>query len=63
MLVVRDALIISCVNSGTSLFSGFVIFSVIGYMAKSQGKSVEDVAQSGWFLSYGKLNSIVLELM
>ena len=46
-LLFSDAFIISCVNSGTSMFSGFVIFSVIGFMAHEQGKSVAEVAQSG----------------
>lgn len=35
------------VNSGTSVFAGFVIFSFIGYMAIQQGKTVAEVAQSG----------------
>lgn len=46
-LFCRDALIISCVNSGTSMFSGFVIFSVIGFMADQQNKPVSEVAASG----------------
>ena len=45
--VFRDALFIACVNSGTSMFSGFVIFSVIGFMAQEQGKPVDEVAASG----------------
>ena len=43
----RDALIISAVNTGTSLFSGFVIFSFIGYMSKVQNVDVSTVATSG----------------
>ncbi|XP_046849414.1 sodium- and chloride-dependent GABA transporter 1-like isoform X2 [Xenia sp. Carnegie-2017] len=43
----RDAVLISIVNCGTSIFAGFVIFSVVGNMAMLQGKSVEDVASQG----------------
>ena len=45
--VVRDSLIIAFVNCGTSVFAGFVIFATVGYMAQTQGKSVEDVASEG----------------
>jgi len=34
-------------NSFTSLLSGFVIFSVLGFMAFKQGVSVDKVAESG----------------
>ena len=40
----RDCLVTSAVNSFTSFFSGFVIFTYLGYMAKSQNKEIEDVA-------------------
>jgi len=43
----RDCLVTSAVNSFTSLFSGFVIFTYLGYMARSQGKDIENVADQG----------------
>ena len=46
----RDAVIVIAVNCLTSLYAGFVVFSVLGYMADQQGLSVADVAQSGRFM-------------
>ena len=43
----KDAMIVGCINSATSLFAGFVIFSNLGYMAWYQNKKVSDVAQEG----------------
>lgn len=41
----RDALITSAVNCGTSFLAGFVVFSVLGYMAHEQHRHVTDVAR------------------
>lgn len=43
----RDALLTTSVNCVTSFFSGFVIFSVLGYMADKHKVSIEDVATEG----------------
>ncbi|GFU47434.1 sodium-dependent dopamine transporter [Trichonephila clavipes] len=45
--VYRDALLTSAVNSATSFLSGFVIFSVLGYMAHKAHVEVKDVATEG----------------
>lgn len=43
----RDALLTSIINSATSFIAGFVIFSVLGYMAHASGKPIEEVATEG----------------
>ena len=35
------------INCGTSLYAGFAIFSVLGFMAEQKGLPVEEVAASG----------------
>ena len=43
----RDSLIVALINCGTSIYSGFVIFSILGFMAKEKGVAVSDVAKGG----------------
>lgn len=43
----RDAVVVSSINCMTSLFGGFPIFSVIGFMAHTLKKDVSEVVSSG----------------
>lgn len=45
--VYRDAVMTSAINSATSFLAGFVIFSVLGYMAKRLDVDVRDIAAEG----------------
>lgn len=48
----RDAFILCLLNSATSLFAGFAIFSVLGYMSYELGVSIKAVAESGPGLAF-----------
>ncbi|XP_046360488.2 sodium- and chloride-dependent glycine transporter 1-like [Haliotis rufescens] len=43
----RDAIIVTLADGLTSFYSGFVIFSVVGFLAKEANVSVTDVATEG----------------
>ncbi|PIK49656.1 putative sodium- and chloride-dependent neutral and basic amino acid transporter B(0+) isoform X5, partial [Apostichopus japonicus] len=53
-----DSLFVAIANCCTSVFAGFVIFSVIGFMAETLGKEVDDVVDQVETV-FGILNLIV----
>ncbi|XP_051516436.1 sodium- and chloride-dependent creatine transporter 1-like [Myxocyprinus asiaticus] len=58
----QDAFILALINSGTSFFAGFVVFSVLGFMAAEQGVDINNVAESGpglAFIAYPKAVSLM----
>ncbi|XP_026169874.1 sodium- and chloride-dependent GABA transporter 3-like [Mastacembelus armatus] len=48
----KDCFWLCLLNSGTSFVAGFVVFSVLGFMAQKQGVSVDSVAESGPGLAF-----------
>ena len=48
----RDAVLVAIANSVTSLFSGLVVFSVLGFMAHISEKEVKDVVSGGPGLAF-----------
>jgi len=58
----RDAFIIAFGNCLTSVFAGFVVFSILGYMANLRGVEVQDVVQSGPSLAFIAFPEAIAEM-
>eukprot|EP00088_Acartia_fossae_P067423 TRINITY_DN841_c0_g1_i1.p1 TRINITY_DN841_c0_g1~~TRINITY_DN841_c0_g1_i1.p1 ORF type:complete len:732 (+),score=100.79 TRINITY_DN841_c0_g1_i1:33-2228(+) len=48
----RDAVVIAIANSATSIFAGFVIFSILGFMAAELNVDVSEVVEGGTALAF-----------
>ena len=46
-IIYFQVLIIAGINTGTSIYAGLAIFSVLGYMAKEQGVDISNVTDKG----------------
>ncbi|XP_063885612.1 sodium- and chloride-dependent GABA transporter 1-like isoform X2 [Scylla paramamosain] len=58
----RDALVVPLLNCFTSILAGFVVFSVLGFMAHRTGTSVENVTAAGpslVFITYPEALSLM----
>jgi NSS family neurotransmitter:Na+ symporter len=50
--ITKNAFLTAFINSGFSLFSGFAVFAVLGFMAASQGKPIADVVTKSIGLAF-----------
>ncbi len=60
--ITRNAMLTGFINSGYSLFAGFAVFSVLGFMATLQGKPISDVVSQSIglaFVAYPKAVSLM----
>lgn len=60
--ITKNAYLTAVINCSYSLFAGFAVFSVLGFMAKAQGKAVADVVTQSIglaFVAYPKALSLM----
>ena len=60
--ITNSALITGLANCGTSFFSGFVVFSMLGYLAQVQGLPVPEVTTSGTGLAFVTFPTAISQL-
>lgn len=60
--ITNSALITGLANCGTSFFAGFVVFSMLGYLAKVSGVPVPDVTASGTGLAFVAFPTAISQL-
>lgn len=60
--ITNSALITGLANCGTSFFAGFVVFSMLGYLARVQGVPVKEVTTSGTGLAFVAFPTAISQL-
>ncbi|XP_065130738.1 sodium- and chloride-dependent GABA transporter 2-like [Paramisgurnus dabryanus] len=58
----KDCLALCVLNSTTSIFAGFVVFSILGFMAQQLGLTMEEIVSSGpglAFIAYPRALSLL----
>lgn len=60
--ITNSALITGLANCGTSFFAGFVVFSMLGYLARVQGVPVPEVTASGTGLAFVAFPTAISQL-
>lgn len=58
----RDSILVLFANAGTSIFSGFVVFSIIGYLAHELELPVDEVIDHGVGLAFMVYPEVVVRL-
>lgn len=48
----RNAWIVALSNCATSIFAGFVIFAVLGFLAEEHDAPIDNIVRGGWALAY-----------
>jgi len=60
--ITKNAILTAFINCGYSLFAGFAVFAVLGFMASSQGKPINEVVSQSIglaFVAYPKAVSMI----
>ncbi len=60
--ITNSAFITGLANCGTSFFAGFVVFSMLGYLAKIQGLPISEVAEGGSGLAFVTFPTAISQL-
>ena len=60
--VLKLSVIVTFVNTSTSILAGFVVFSILGYLSYSKGVPIDDVVASGPTLAYVVFPAAIAEM-